>query len=182
MIIVVGVAGSGKSTQSKMLAEKEGWCWISMGQLLRNTLTGDLADEMNSGKLLDDTKVTKILKDELSLQVQHCKVILDGFPRRVVQAEWLIGVVAELGDTIEAIVHLNAKEEIVLGRLLQRGRPDDKPDAINERFLEYEQDIKPLLQLFAASGVPIVEVNGEQDKDIVQAAIRDGLEHAGIAL
>jgi adenylate kinase len=182
MIIVVGVAGSGKSTQSKMLAEKEGWCWISMGQLLRNTLTGDLADEMNSGKLLDDTKVTKILKDELTVQVQHCKVILDGFPRRVVQAEWLIGVVAELGDTIEAIVHLNAKEEIVLGRLLQRGRPDDKPDAINERFLEYEQDIKPLLQLFAASGVPIVEVNGEQDKDIVQAAIRDGLERAGIAL
>lgn len=182
MILVVGVAGSGKSTQSRMLAEQEGWCWISMGQLLRNTLTGDLADEMNSGKLLDDDKVVQILKEELIVSIKKCKVILDGFPRRVVQAKWLIDVAEEIGDSVEAIVHLNAHEEIVLGRLLQRGRPDDKPDAINERFLEYEQDIKPLLELFAGNGVPVVEVNGEQDQEIVQAAIRDGLTTAGIAL
>lgn len=182
MIIVVGVAGSGKSTQSRMLAEHEGWCWISMGQLLRNKLTGELADEMNSGKLLDDTKVTQILKDELTTQIPKCKVILDGFPRRVIQATWLIEAISELGDSVEAVVHLQAKEEVVLDRLLQRGRPDDKPDAINERFLEYEQDIKPLLDLFAKNGVPIVEVNGEQNQHIVQAAIRTGLEKAGISL
>jgi adenylate kinase len=182
MIIVVGVAGSGKSTQSRMLAEHEGWCWISMGQLLRNSLTGELADEMNSGKLLDDTKVTQILKDELTIQIPKCKVILDGFPRRVVQAQWLMGAIAELGDAIEAVVHLQAKEEVVLDRLLQRGRPDDRPDAINERFLEYEQDIKPLLELFAKSGIPIVEVDGEQQQQIVQSAIRTGLEKAGISL
>jgi adenylate kinase len=182
MILVVGVAGSGKSTQSSLLAEQEGWCWISMGQLLRNNLTGDLADTMNSGKLLDDSMVTQILKDELTLQVKKCKVILDGFPRRVVQAQWLLTVAEELDDSIEAIIHLNAHEEIVLGRLLQRGRLDDKPDAINERFLEYEQDIKPLLELFASSGVPIIEVNGEQDTAVVQSEIRNGLEKAGITL
>ena len=149
MIIVVGVAGSGKSTQSKLLADAESWCWISMGQLLRGALRGSLRDQMNSGKLLDNDTVQAILIQELTKTMPNYKVILDGFPRRAVQAEWLLGAVKELGSDIDAIVHLSAHEPIVLERLLQRGRPDDKPDAINERFLEYEQDIKPLLELFA---------------------------------
>jgi adenylate kinase family enzyme len=70
----------------------------------------------------------------------------------------------------------------VLERLLQRGRPDDKPDAINERFLEYEKDIKPLLQLFATKDVPIIEVNGEQSPSAVQAEIRQGLTDAGVVI
>ncbi len=182
MIIVVGVAGSGKSTQSKMLAEVEGWRWISMGELLRAALQGDLREEMNSGKLLDDATVQSILIQELTKDVPQRNVILDGFPRRVIQAEWLIDAVNKMGSTIDAVVHLSAHEPIVLERLLQRGRPDDKPEAINERFLEYENDIKPLLELFANRGVPIVEVNGEQQPKDVQSDVRSGLEEAHITL
>lgn len=182
MIIVVGVAGSGKSTQSRLLADTEGWCWISMGQLLRDTLTGELEHELNSGKLLDDEKVQAVLLAKLKDTVPHCKVVLDGFPRRLMQANWLLAVIREVGNSIEAIVHLNAHQEVVWDRLLHRGRQDDEPDAITERFKEYENDIKPLLALFSENGVPIIEVNGEQSPEAVQADICDGLTKIGIVL
>lgn len=180
MILVVGVAGSGKSTQSTMIADNEGWCWISMGQLLRNSLTGKLEKEMNSGKLLDDEKVESILKAELEKVAPVCRVVLDGFPRRVVQAHWLLQTAEEIGDSIEAVVHLQAHENVVLNRLLSRGRQDDRPEAINERFIEYENDIKPLLELFASKNIPIIEVDGEMAPELVHAAIMNKLNKVGI--
>lgn len=182
MIIVVGVAGSGKSTQSKLLATAQGWHWISMGKLLRSSLSGHLEQEMNSGRLLNDNEVEAILETELRNIAGTHKIILDGFPRRVAQTEWLLSTARAINEKVEAIVHLKAHEEVVLERLLHRGRPDDKPAAINERFLEYEKDIKPLLEVFANKGIPIIEVNGEQPAEVVYADIKKGLVKAGIDL
>lgn len=180
MILVFGVAGSGKSTQSELLSQIDGWHWVSMGQLFRNNLQGDLREAMNQGKLMDDSVAEQLLDDELQRLVGKEVIILDGFPRRIAQADWLMQNLADRGDSIQAVIHISARQDVVLERLLQRGRTDDKPDAINERFSEYEQVIKPLLDLFRAKSVPVIEVNGEQTPQAVQHDIRTALQTEGI--
>jgi adenylate kinase len=180
MILVVGVAGSGKSTQSQLLAEVKKWKWISMGQLLRESLSGELANEMNSGNLLDDEKVEGILYAELKKLGNNQKIILDGFPRRASQADWLVSTANELCDGIEAVIHLTAESSVVLERLLNRGRQDDKPEAINKRFLEYELDIKPLLEALRQDGIPVIDVNGEDNPNTVHENICESLKKVGL--
>lgn len=182
MILVVGVAGSGKSTQSELLADNSGWVWLSMGQILRSAITGETADVMKTGKLIDDAQTQNILLAELNKYMPEKKVILDGFPRRPAQAQWLIETLANMDDSIEAVVHLNAHENVVLERLLSRGRQDDHKDAINERFEEYEKQIKPLLDMLVGHNVITVKVDGEKSPHEVHAQIMEGLEKAGVKL
>lgn len=182
MILMVGVAGSGKSTQSEYLAETEGWKWLSMGQILRERITGELREEMNSGKLLGDEQVEAILKEELSSTIPGKRVILDGFPRRPEQSLWLIETLSELDDKIEAVIHIHAQKEVVLKRLLERGRQDDVDEAINARFEEYEKQVKPLLKNLKGQGITALEINGEQPPEEVFKEILGGLKKNGIKL
>lgn len=180
MILVFGVAGSGKSTQSELLAELEGWHWVSMGQLFRNNIQGDLREAMNQGKLMEDSIAEQLLDTELQKLENKKMIVLDGFPRRIAQAEWLMQSIGSRGDSIQAVIHISANQEVVRKRLLQRGRTDDKPDAITERFYEYEQVIKPLLDLFRQKAIPVIEVNGEQTPAEVQRDIRNSLQDNGV--
>jgi adenylate kinase len=181
MILVFGVAGSGKSTQGQLLAAKYEWRWLSMGQILREELAeGPLADHINSGKLLDDTQTTDILSKKLSDIPVSDFLILDGFPRRLSQAQWLINVLKNHSQKVLSAIHLEATNESVKERLLNRGRQDDIPEAISERFEEYELQIKPILSFLEAQGVPIVSVNAEQSPQHVHEDIINGLKSAGV--
>jgi len=89
-LLFMGVQGSGKGTQAKIIASKLNLIHISTGDLLRDT-KGELKEEVNlymaSGKLVPDKLIIKILKNQL--KEESCKngVILDGFPRNLEQAE-----------------------------------------------------------------------------------------------
>lgn len=182
MILIVGVAGSGKSTQSKMLAERTGWTWLSMGQLLRQSLQGELEQEMLQGKLIDDATTIGILEDVLRKRTTQEEVLLDGFPRSYAQMPWLLQASEDMGTPIRAVIHLSADENVVRQRLLQRGRIDDTPEAIDERFAEYKRDIVPIVDLLRARRIPIIEVNAEQTEQEVHESIVRQLQRAGIAL
>ena len=167
MIIVLGVAGSGKSTQSKLLTARDGFDWLSMGELLRSVITDERREHMLAGKVLDEHEVIAILDTELKKRGDNPEVILDGFPRGLMQADWLIKERATGRFDIRAVVHLHAHKDAVKERLLARGRQDDTEDAIKERFHEYEHTIKPIIETLHTSGIPIVEVNAEQTLEAV---------------
>lgn len=171
MIIFMGIAGSGKGTQSKLFAEKEGYEIISTGDLLRNYGSQEQHKRMLTGEILGDEEVTLLLDKALLELSDQDKVILDGYPRRISQAEWLLSQQKQGRFHITDVLHLVASREVVKSRLHDRARPDDHHEAIEERFSKYEEATLPILEYLTLNGVPVVDINAERSIPEVQAEI-----------
>ncbi len=167
MILLMGIAGSGKGTQGKMLADTRGYHLISMGEVLRMYVTGKQRERMLAGELLDDDEIIKIVDQVLTSLPDSEQVLMDGFPRTIPQAEWLLKQ-AEAGRwSLQVAFHLVASREAVKNRLISRGRIDDKQDAIEYRFSEYERSTKPLLSWLSEHGIRVIDVNAERSVEDV---------------
>lgn len=162
MIILMGVAGAGKSMQGKMLADEHGYAWISTGEILRVLVTGRRRQEMLQGKLLSDSEMIHIMDKVLQLIDTSEEFVLDGFPRTVPQADWLLTQVKQERLRLSGVVHLSASEEVVRRRLTERGRQDDTEDAIAERFREYNTVTLPIIDHFKKEGVRVYDVDASQ--------------------
>lgn len=171
MIIFMGVAGSGKSMQGRLLADELGLPWLSTGEFLRMLISGKQRKDMVAGKLLDDQQIIALVQKIFHLIDSHQEFVLDGFPRSTAQADWLLSQVKHGQLKITAVIHLQAALKSVQQRLLSRGRPDDTAEAISERFEEYEQAIKPILSHLKEAGIPVCDIDAEQDADRVHDAI-----------
>lgn len=182
MILVFGVAGSGKSTQSQLLVDKSDRIWISMGQLFRDKMAKEMAEYIKTGKLVSDEVTMGLLKKELNEQLPDHKIILDGFPRRIGQAKWLIQNLPQMGDAIEAAIHLVANEETVKQRMFDRGRSDDSLQAITKRFEEFRNEVEPTLEYIANQNIPVLEINGEQLPEEIHENIYSSLVKIGVKL
>ena len=167
MIIFTGVAGSGKSVQGRMLADYLGFPWLSTGEFLRMLVSGQKRHEMLKGKLLGDKEIIRLVQKIFSLIDTHQEFILDGFPRTVAQADWLLSQVKHGQLHITGVIHMVAAEEAVEKRLLSRGRADDNKQAIRERFDEYQQSMLPILEAFKKNGVRVHDIDAEQSVEAV---------------
>src|ERR1700722_20035966 len=107
MILLIGVAGAGKSLQGQMLAKTTGYTWISTGEIFRAYLPEERKKELSTGKLLDDSEVIGLV-DEALKALSEDKAVLDGFPRTLVQAEWLINEAKDKRFEIRAAFNLVA--------------------------------------------------------------------------
>ncbi len=168
----MGVAGSGKSMQGRMLADQLGLPWLSTGEFLRMLISGERRKDMLHGKLLDDKEIIGLVQKVLNVVDTEHEYVLDGFPRTVAQADWLLAQVKYGQLEISAVIHLQASEKVVKERLLSRGRQDDHHDAIAERFKEYEDTIKPILKHFSNAHIPVHTINGEQSVEVIHQEIR----------
>lgn len=171
MIIFTGVAGSGKSSQGRRLADEHGLPWLSTGEFLRMLIAGERRKDMLKGKLFDDQEMIALVRKIFSIINTDEEFILDGFPRTAAQADWLLSQVKHGQLHISAVIHLQASEEVVSKRLLSRGRQDDTEEAIRERFNEYQQAILPILQHFKEAGIKVIDVNADQSVEQVHELI-----------
>lgn len=163
MIILMGVAGSGKSMQGRLFADDNGYAWISTGELFRVLVTGERRKQMLEGKLLSDNEVIELVDRSLNLIDMDQEFVVDGFPRTQVQAEWLMQQVKSGRTKLTAIFNLNASPEVVKQRLLGRGRQDDTEEAIAQRFVEHETMTKPILVYLRSANVPVYDIEAEGD-------------------
>lgn len=175
MILIMGIAGSGKGTQGKMLADKHGFHLISMGDVLRIYITGKQRERMLSGELLDDQEIIKIVDQVLASIPDNEEVLVDGFPRTIPQAEWLLEQVKQGRFGLKTAFHLVASREAVKQRLIGRARTDDVDDAIEKRFDEYERSTAPLLKWLSDNGVDVFDVNAERPIEEVNADLDNHL-------
>lgn len=160
MVIFFGPAGAGKSVQGQILAARQGWRWLSMGQLLRDTGDFELYKKMQEGELVPSEKTNSIISDALSRAPDINKIILDGYPRKLDQAEWLTNNQSLQDGSIGLVVVLEVPKSELMHRLELRGRADDTPEAIHERLVTYKKEIYPILNYFAEKGINIVHIDG----------------------
>lgn len=173
MILLMGIAGSGKGTQGKLLADKRGYKVLSTGDLLRTYGSDDQHKRMHTGELISDDEVTELLDKALNSLENQNKTILDGYPRSVTQSKWLLAQAAAGRFEISYVLHLEASREAVKARIQSRARSDDHDAAIEARFNEYEQATLPILNYYRTHGIEVVAVNGEQSIEDVHKEIID---------
>ena len=178
MILMMGIAGSGKGTQSKLLSENNGFELLTMGDVLRQNATDAQRQKMEAGILLGDDEIIEVVDKALSKLGDSSEVILDGYPRTLPQAEWLIKQIKNNRFKIKAAIHLTASKEAVRERLIDRARTDDVDGAIEKRFAEYEKSTSPIIDWLRQQNVTVFDINGERPVEIVHQDILSRLNAA----
>ena len=213
-LVILGKQGAGKGTQCKRLAASYAIPHISTGDILRGAVKAgtplglEVASVLESGALVSDDLVIKLVKERFDEPDAQHGGILDGFPRTIKQAEALEALLG--ADGIKLCVNLDAPIELVTERLSSRRvcqecgaiyresdveaisgtcsncggdvvqRDDDQPDSIRRRLESYERDTEPLLAFYEVRGL-LVTVNGDQTPDAVTAAIEKVVRERGLA-
>ncbi len=160
MIVFFGPAGAGKSVQGQILAARHGWRWLSSGQLLRDSRDPQIMEQMRTGALVGDEQTNEVIADALERAEGIDRVILDGFPRRIDQAKWLIETKGRHNRSITLAVVLEVPRAELEKRLQVRGRVDDTSDAIEERLSIYRKEIYPILTFLTDQQVRIAHIDG----------------------
>ncbi len=210
-IVLLGAPGSGKGTQAARLCERYGLAAVSTGEILRQAvirgtpLGQRVKQTLDAGGLVDDETMVDLVRERLSQPDAANGVVLDGFPRRLSQAEALDQM---LGARPRLAVVLDVPAGLLERRLQSRliclkcrtiyaggtaygseeelcsrcnvpliRRDDDNIETIRRRLATYQETVDPLLEYYRSRSA-VVTVDGTQAPDAVFSAIVRGIEAA----
>ena len=151
-LLFLGAPGAGKGTQAQLLSQNNSYLHLSTGELLRKeiemntTLGRQVKDIINRGELVSDELVLEIVRQNLNKDNKGW--ILDGYPRNLSQVNSLNKVLIEINQPLEVVFYLDIPEEVLIKRLLLRGRKDDTEETIRTRVDIYKQTTEPLIKYF----------------------------------
>jgi len=157
-IALFGPPGAGKGTQSALLIEKYKLAYISTGDLLRQEIAegSDLGnkakDIIDRGQLVSDELIVQLIEKRIIMSSDMNGILFDGFPRTLVQAYILEGLLLKLNTGLACMLSLEVPREELVTRLLERGkssgRSDDTAEVIEYRLEEYENKTKPVAEFY----------------------------------
>lgn len=181
MIVFFGPAGAGKSVQGQILAARHGWRWLSSGQLLRDSRDPEIVEQMRKGTLVSSEQTNEVIADALERAKDIDNVILDGYPRKLEQAKWLVETQPRHERIISVAIVLEVPRAELEKRLKVRGRIDDTAEVIEERLNIYRKEIYPILTYLTEQKVKITHVDGTGTVGEVHDRIEAELEALKIA-
>ena len=184
-IILFGPPGAGKGTQTKYLLEKIKGFQISTGDMLREEIQNQseigkkIINDMNDGKFVNDEIVNDLIKGVIFDPKKKNKLIFDGYPRSISQAENLDKLLKTSCQKIDLIFFLNVSKDIIIKRIEKRktieNRSDDDLDTILKRFDTYMETTKPVLNYYSKNS-NFHEIDGAQEIDQITNKIEAFLE------
>ncbi len=176
-LILIGIQGSGKSTQGNMLSEQLGIPYLSSGHIFREmakekTPWGRYVKEtVNAGVLIPDEQTIAIIQEYLSKPEYKNGYILDGFPRTSKQAE-------EFQNGVDKVIFLNVSDKEALwrlsGRVEEGVREDNTLQAIRKRIQLFHEVTMPVLEYYKKKGL-LLEIDGEKSIEEVNQQLLKGL-------
>lgn len=169
-IVLFGKPGAGKGTQAEFLKEKYNLMHLSTGDIFRfniqnDTDLGKLAKSyMDKGDLVPDEVTIKMLEDTVNKNLDTNGFLFDGFPRTLAQAQELDNFLATKKWEVTATIALEADDEILIHRILERGKTsgrvdDQDEEKIRHRYQEYNEKTAPLMEYYKAQN-KFYPVNG----------------------
>tara|TARA_Y100000589_G_scaffold297113_1_gene304685 strand:+ start:2089 stop:2640 length:552 start_codon:yes stop_codon:yes gene_type:complete len=175
-LLFLGPPGAGKGTQASLISKYNSYLHLSTGELLRNEVNSNtplgmkVKEIINNGQLVQDSLVLQIVKNNLVLGNKGW--ILDGYPRNLSQAHSLNHVLIELNQPLEKVFYLDVNDDILVHRLLKRGRSDDNEETIRTRLKIYKETTFPLIDFYKQKNI-LDYIDGDRDLN----AISDDIKH-----
>ena len=210
-IVIFGPPGAGKGTQSKFIVKKFNLFQLSTGELLRNEIINktqlgtSISSIMNSGNLVSDKIVSDLIEIYISNNDFNDRLIFDGYPRNISQAENLNLLLKKFNKKIDLVLKLSVPIDIIKKRITGRSicsicgkiyneyfnpapinanccsskylqkRSDDTLDIAISRYENYEKNIKPVTDFYKETKLLKV-VNGETSIMAITKQISDLIE------
>jgi adenylate kinase len=155
VIFFIGRSGAGKGTQAKALAQSLDFFYWEMGGILRAEIAKGteigkkIADLVNGGVLLSDQHMYPVIEAHLHEIPKDKGIIFDGFPRRISQANYIMGLLRGIGRKDMTTLYLDVPREDSVERLHHRAeiehRVDDTDEVIEKRLDQFETETAPVL-------------------------------------
>ncbi|NLZ57340.1 MAG: adenylate kinase [Corynebacterium sp.] len=177
-LVLLGPPGAGKGTQAVILSEKLGIPHISTGDLFRanigeGTPLGIEAKQyIDAGKLVPTDVTARMVASRLAESDAAEGFLLDGFPRTVEQADILANLLDEAGQKLDGVVNYQVSEDVVVERMLSRGRADDNEETIRTRLGVYRDETAPLINHY---GDKIINIEAEGTVEDISARTLEAL-------
>lgn len=157
-VVFLGAPGVGKGTQAELLCDRHGWRHLATGDMLRSavdrgtTLGRKAKEAMSRGDLVEDEVILGLIEETLG-ELGESGYVLDGFPRTLAQARGLDEMLARRSEELDRVILLTADADVVVERLVKRGRADDTPETVRHRLEVYENSTRPLVDYYEPKGI-----------------------------
>ena len=178
LIVLMGPTGAGKSVQGDLLAQSHGWVHLSSGKLLREDSKAKA--QMVEGRLAPAREVHRVVGEAMAVVPEAQVVLLDGTPRTQSDLDWMDEHLPKLHRELKLAILIELDIETSMRRLGLRGRADDAPDAVRQKWQLFEEVTGPIVEHYRALGL-LRTVNGRGSIDEVHEEIEAVLEQVAIS-